>query len=93
MTLQQILSPLRKAVDDYKMIKSGDKIAVGLSGGKDSMTLLSALAGLKRFYPEKFDIIAVTVDMGLDYDEQEVENLKKYCLKLKSLYNQAFISY
>ena len=82
MTLQQILSRLRKCVDDYKMIKAGDKIAVGLSGGKDSMTLLSALAGLRRFYPEKFDLIAVTVDMGLDYDKQEIENIKKYCESL-----------
>ncbi|MBO5713704.1 MAG: tRNA 2-thiocytidine(32) synthetase TtcA [Clostridia bacterium] len=82
MTLQQILSRLRKCVDDYKMIKAGDKIAVGLSGGKDSMTLLSALAGLRRFYPEEFDLIAVTVDMGLDYDKQEIENIKKYCESL-----------
>lgn len=82
MTLQQILSPLRKAVDDYKMIDSGDKIAVGLSGGKDSLTLLTALAGLRRFYPNKFELIAITVDMGLDYDKNEVEALKKYCADL-----------
>ena len=82
MTLQQILSPLRKCVDDYKMIKTGDKIAVGLSGGKDSLTLLCALAGLRRFYPEKFDLVAVTVDMGLNYDKQEVENIKKLCADL-----------
>ena len=87
MTLQQILSPLRKAVDDYKMIDGGDKIAVGLSGGKDSLTLLSALAGLKRFYPNKFELIAITVDMGLNYDKTEVEALKKFCADLNVEYH------
>ena len=86
MTLQQILSRLRKAVDEYKMIDDGDKIAVGLSGGKDSLTLLSALAGLRRFYPKKFDLVAVTVDMGLDYDKQEVENIKNFCKSLNVEY-------
>lgn len=87
MTLQQILSPLRKAVDDYHMIKNGDKIAVGLSGGKDSLTLLTALAGLRRFYPEKFELIAVTVDMGLNYDKNEIQALKDYCASLNVEYH------
>ena len=56
MRLQQVLSYVRKAVDDYHMIADGDKIAVGISGGKDSLTLLYALHGLRRFYPQKFDI-------------------------------------
>lgn len=64
MKLQQVLSYVRKAVDDYHMIEDGDKIAVGISGGKDSLTLLYALNGLKRFYPKTFDIHAVTVDLG-----------------------------
>ena len=64
MRLQQVLSYVRKAVDDYHMIADGDKIAVGISGGKDSLTLLYALHGLRRFYPQKFDIHAVTVDLG-----------------------------
>ena len=51
MELQRLLSYTRKAVDDYSMINSGDKIAVGISGGKDSLTLLYALHGLRRFYP------------------------------------------
>ena len=51
MTLQQILSPIRKAVDDYHMIDDGDTIAVGISGGKDSLTLLNGLHALMRFYP------------------------------------------
>ena len=64
MRLQQVLSYVRKAVDAYHMIADGDKIAVGISGGKDSLTLLYALHGLRRFYPQKFDIHAVTVDLG-----------------------------
>ena len=78
MTLQQLMSPIRRAIDDFNMISDGDKIAVGLSGGKDSIALVSALAGLRRFYPKKFDIVAIRIDMGLDYDEKEKEELKKY---------------
>lgn len=65
MKLQQVLSVTRKAVDDFHMIESGDKIAVGISGGKDSLTLLYALHGLARFYPKPFTLEAVTVDLGL----------------------------
>ena len=64
MDLQRLMSLTRKAVDDYGMINEGDKIAVGISGGKDSLTLLTALAGLKRFYPNHFELEAITVDMG-----------------------------
>lgn len=66
MKLQQLLSYTRRAIDDYNMIEEGDKIAVGISGGKDSLTLLYALHGLRRFYPQKFDIHAVTVDLGYE---------------------------
>ena len=64
MVLQKLLSPARRAIEDYNMISCGDKIAVGLSGGKDSLTLLYILAGIKRFYPKNFDLAAITVDMG-----------------------------
>ena len=66
MKLQQVLSVTRKAIDDYHMIESGDKIAVGISGGKDSLTLLYALHGLMRFYPEPFTLQAITVDLGFE---------------------------
>lgn len=66
MELQRLLSYTRKAVDDYSMINSGDKIAVGISGGKDSLTLLYALHGLRRFYPNNFEIEAVTVNAGIE---------------------------
>lgn len=62
--LQRILSLVRRGCDDYGMIRSGDRIAVGVSAGKDSLTLLTALAALRRFYPEPFDLVALTVDMG-----------------------------
>ena len=62
--MKHILSYTRRAVDDYQMIRAGDKIAVGVSAGKDSLTLLYALAGLRRFYPQPFELIAITVDMG-----------------------------
>jgi tRNA(Ile)-lysidine synthase TilS/MesJ len=64
MKLQQLLSYTRKALDDYHMIEEGDKIAIGISGGKDSLTLLYALSGIRRFYPVCFDIEAITVNMG-----------------------------
>ena len=67
MKLQKLLSYVRRAVDDYKMIEEGDKIAVGISGGKDSLTLLYAMANLRRFYPVKFELIAVTIDLGFEH--------------------------
>ncbi len=66
MKLQQLLSYTRKAVDEYAMIEDGDHIAVGISGGKDSLTLLYALNGLRRFYPKHFELSAVTVDLGYE---------------------------
>ena len=77
MTLQQVLSHVRKAVDDYQMIEEGDKIAVGISGGKDSLTLLYALNGLKMFYPKHFDIHAVTVDLG--FENLNLEKVWELC--------------
>lgn len=66
MTLQQVLSQVRRAADNYEMIQDGDKIAVGISGGKDSLTLLYALSTLRRFYPHPFELHAVTVDLGFE---------------------------
>lgn len=64
MKLQRLLSLTRQAVDNYHLIDSGDKIAIGISGGKDSLALLYALHGLKRFYPHPFELTAITVDLG-----------------------------
>lgn len=80
MKYQQLLSLTRKAVDEYEMIEEGDKIAVGISGGKDSLTLLYALNGLRRFYPKHFEIVAVTVDLG--FGNLNLEPIKRLCKDL-----------
>ena len=84
MKLQRVLSEVRKAVDDYRMIAEGDKIAVGISGGKDSLTLLYALSSLRRFYPHPFDLVAVTVDLG--FANLDLTEIKKLCEKLEVPY-------
>ncbi len=80
MELQRLLSLTRKAVDDYSQIEEGDSIAVGISGGKDSLTLLYALSELRRFYPNRYDLCAITVDLGLPgFDTGKIKDL---CEKL-----------
>ena len=64
MDLRRILSYVRRCVADYDMIEEGDHIAVGVSAGKDSLTLLCALAAMRRFYPKHYTLSAITVDMG-----------------------------
>ncbi|MBQ4145677.1 MAG: tRNA 2-thiocytidine(32) synthetase TtcA [Clostridia bacterium] len=78
--MKKILSRVRKAVDDYEMISEGDKIAVGVSGGKDSLTLLCALTALKKFYPKKFDVIGISLDMG--FDGTSYDGVKELCSEL-----------
>lgn len=80
MELQKILSKVRRAVDDYHMISEGDRIAVGVSGGKDSLTLLCALAALRRFYPAKFEVIGVSLDMG--FPDMSFVGVRELCEKL-----------
>ena len=85
MELKKLLSYTRQAVDDYKLIEEGDHIAVGISGGKDSLTLLYALAGLRRFYPKKFTLTAITVDLG--YDSFDLTPINQLCEELKVPYH------
>lgn len=85
MKLQQVLSLTRKAVDDYQMIEAGDHIAVGISGGKDSLTLLYALQGLRRFYPAAFTLSAVTVDLG--FGNLDLSEIEKLCRELDVPYH------
>lgn len=80
MKLQKLLSYVRQAVNDYDMIAEGDRIAVGVSGGKDSICLLVALAEMRRFYPQKFDIAAITVSLG--FDGADFSDIKKLCDRL-----------
>lgn len=75
--MQRILSTMRQAIEKYNMIEEGDKIAVCLSGGKDSTALLMALKNLQIFYPKKFEIVAVTVNPGFDFFN--VDYLQKLC--------------
>ena len=78
--MKRILSYIRRAVDDYSMISDGQKIAVGVSAGKDSLALLCAMAELRRFYPAKFELCAITVDMG--FDGADFGPIKELCDKL-----------
>jgi len=80
MNLQRLMSYVRRALDDYHMIEDGDKIAVGISGGKDSLTLLHALKGLQRFYPKKFELCAITIDLG--FQNQDLNKIIKMCEEL-----------
>lgn len=74
--MKQILSRVRRACDDYNMISPGDTVCVGVSGGKDSMVLLTALARFALFSPIEFNVHAVSVDMGLGAD---FKTLADYC--------------
>ncbi len=65
MEVQKLLGLVRRCVDDYRMIQPGDRIAVGVSGGKDSLALLALLAELRAFYPAQFELEAFTIDLGL----------------------------
>ena len=78
--MQKMLSYVRRAVDHYHMIDEGDRIAVGVSGGKDSLALLVALSQLSRFYPHHFTVVAITLEMG--YDEMDFSPVQTLCDKL-----------
>ena len=78
--MQKLLGLVRRCVDDYHMIAPGDKIGVGVSGGKDSLALLVLLAELKKFHPADFTLEAITIDMGLNMDYSQVAAL---CDKLE----------
>jgi tRNA(Ile)-lysidine synthase TilS/MesJ len=77
--VQRILGCVRNAVDTYNMIEDGDKIAVGVSGGKDSVLLLKALCGLKAFYPVDFEIVAITLDMRFNNVDGDFSEIQKIC--------------
>ncbi len=82
--MKRILSLVRRGVDDYAMIQEGDRIAVGVSGGKDSLTLLCALVGLQRFYPKHFEVVALSLDMG--FPQADYTKIQELCQKLGVTY-------
>ncbi len=73
--MKKVISLTRRAIEEYNMIDEGDKIAVGVSGGKDSLVLLCALAELSRYYPKKFTVMGLTLDMGYKADYSKIQAL------------------
>ena len=78
--LNDFTGTVRRAVDDYDMIQAGDKVAVGVSGGKDSMLLLLALNHLKSFYPKPFELEAITIELG--FEGMDFTPVKEMCAEL-----------
>lgn len=78
--MQKILSFMRKAIEDYNMIEEGDKIGIALSGGKDSISMLMGFKALQRFYPKKFEIVAISINPGFDFFNKEF--LEETCKKI-----------
>ena len=84
--MKRLLSFVRRAVDDYNMIEDGDRIAVGVSGGKDSLALLEVLAQMRVFYPKKYEVFAVTVDMG--FEGSDYSEVEEFCRRIKVKYKK-----
>ena len=84
-TMQRLMGLVRRCADDYRMIAPNDKIAVGVSGGKDSLALLTLLAALREYYPQPFELTAITIDMGLGMDFSPIAAL---CDKLNVPFTQ-----
>jgi len=82
--LNEFTGIIRRAVDDYNMIEAGDKIAVGVSGGKDSMLLLLAMNHLKSYYPKPFELEAVTIELG--FEDMDFTPVKEMCRELSIPY-------
>lgn len=89
--VRRLLSFVRRALDDYDMISDGDKIAVGVSGGKDSLALLCTLAEIRLFYPKKFELYAIHLDPGFynagfcdkQTAEEQINRLEAFCNSLQ----------
>ncbi len=96
--MKRLLSLTRAATEKYNMIEENDRVAVGVSGGKDSVALLAALAEMRRFYPKKFDVVAITLDYrfgNADGDFSQIEALcnkygVEYVIKKTNLFHVIF---
>lgn len=86
MKQQKLLSLIRQAIEDYNMIEDGDRIAVGVSGGKDSLTLLHAMKLLQSFYPKEFELFAITCNVG--FEGMEFSGVADFCRSLEVPYEQ-----
>ena len=85
MDTRRLLSYMRRAVDDYGMIEAGDRIAVGISGGKDSLALLAGLAAMRRFYKNPYEVVALTIDMG--FENADYSGIEVFCRELDVPYH------
>lgn len=85
--MKRICSLMRNAVDTYNMIEENDRIAVGVSGGKDSLVLLYGLSLLKKYYPKKFSIVAVTLDPCFENKDSDFSAIEDFCKKLDVEYH------
>ena len=102
-TMQKLLSKTRQAINEYNLIEEGDKIAVGLSGGKDSLTLLHILKNYQKFSPQKFDLIAITsnflgyrnwADCVIGENKQEflrIVNLYSHSIGVPTIFRNLFL--
>ncbi len=84
--MQKLMSYMRSAMEQYNMVEDGDKIAVGVSGGKDSLALLAALAEMRRFYPKKYELVAISMDPCFNGEENDFSEIEKLCKKINVPY-------
>ncbi len=84
--LNDFTSLVRRGVDDFNMINEGDQIAVGISGGKDSLVLLRSLVHLQRYYPKHFELSAITIDLG--FEDMDYEPVSELCRELNIPYSR-----
>lgn len=97
--MKHICSLMRNAIDTYNMIEESDRIAVGVSGGKDSLVLLYGLHLLSKYYPKKFSLVAVTLDPCFENKDSDFSAIEKFCsdneieyhIKRTELYNVVFV--